>query len=67
MSCSVFRDIDDERHSSTALDDVEDEKLKLEKNLVILVNNKSGKVSVDERTLHSLLGELMFLLIKIRI
>uniref|UniRef100_A0A336M0L1 CSON009592 protein n=1 Tax=Culicoides sonorensis TaxID=179676 RepID=A0A336M0L1_CULSO len=56
MSSSVFRDFDEERYSSKNLDDEEDEKLKLEQNLVILVNNKSGKVSVDERTLHSLLA-----------
>lgn len=64
MSSSVFRDIDEERYSSSGsksgCDDVEDEKLKLEQNLVILVNNKSGKVSVDERTLHSLLGMNFF-------
>lgn len=60
MSSSVFRDIDEERYSSGSKGpDDEDEKLKLEQNLVILVNNKSGKVSVDERTLHSLLGKMI--------
>lgn len=59
MSNSVFRDADEKRYYSSGFkgsDDVEDEKLKLEQNLVILVNNKSGKICVDERTLHSLLG-----------
>lgn len=56
MSSSVFKDYDDDRYASNKKDDdSEDENLKLEQSLVILVN-KDGKVSVDERTLHSLLG-----------
>ncbi|XP_063700167.1 death-inducer obliterator 1 isoform X2 [Culicoides brevitarsis] len=56
MSSSTFIDIDD-KSLSTSLNELEDQKLKVESNLIIVINNKSGKVSVDERTLHSLLAD----------
>lgn len=60
MSNSVFRDTSENRYSSVLKEsnDVEDKILQLQHNLVILVNNKSGKMSVDERTLHSLLSRV---------
>lgn len=62
MSNSVFRDTSENQYFSVLKEsgDVEDKILQLQQNLVILVNNKSGKMSVDERTLHSLLSRVFF-------
>lgn len=54
MSSSIFKDYDEPLHDSS----FDDDNLKVEKNLIILVREKTGKVTVDERSLHSLLGEL---------
>lgn len=59
MASSVFKEYPS---SSDLKNEYEDEKLRIDPNLVILVN-KEGKVSVDERTLHSLLGERKVVLV----
>lgn len=54
MSSSVFKEYPSSGTFSDSFDD--DPNLKPDPNLVIIVD-KAGKVSVDERTLHSLLSK----------
>lgn len=60
MSSSVFKDYP----SSNPDFECTDENLRIDSNLVIVVNKDGQVSSVDQKTLHSLLGKSVYDLIK---